>query len=251
MAQQDPRKEASDPSTDPERLRELTRHEDLEVYRTALRNPAVPEDIWREALLYGQPEAWANPMAPFYVLTWTPRKDERSLEDAAWGATNLLWGEPDRCSPEGKALLAAKVQEGWATSQSAWDMMWLLGMWAQKKRKNSPEHREAVRVLVLCVRTTPDLTDEDRQALDLLDAWGAGGEDRRYEAYELASSQAVKKAFQVADDPVQSALYAMDEVAEAVAFRKKGAERQRAKAEHNRLMADLIRREMPVPPVVD
>jgi hypothetical protein len=33
--------------------------------------------------------------------------------------------------------------------------------------------------------------------------------------------------------------------------RKHGRERLEAKAEHERLLADVIRREMPLPPVVD
>jgi hypothetical protein len=49
-------------------------------------------------------------------------------------------------------------------------------------RRTRCEHREVVRILVLCVRTAPNLTTEDRQALDLLEAWSAGGEDRRKEA---------------------------------------------------------------------
>lgn len=84
MTHEDLLKEASNPSTDPQRLRELVDHEDEAIYGAAWRNPSLPEDILRQALLGGFLEAWSNPMASLYVLTWTPREDDwRTLEDAA------------------------------------------------------------------------------------------------------------------------------------------------------------------------
>jgi hypothetical protein len=181
-------------------------------------------------------------MTPFYVLTWTPREDgPRSFENAVQSATEALWREPERCSYEGKALLAAKVQEGWATSESAKDMMRSLGRWAHAKGKDSPEHREVVRLLVLCVQTAPDLTDKDRQALDLLKAWRAGGQSRRKKTDMLVSSKAVKNTVEFAREPSHNPLYAMHYVLRSVA----------SPEETERILADLIRRERPLPPVVD
>jgi hypothetical protein len=247
MAHEDPLEEATDPATAPERLGNLARHGNREVKRAAWRNPSLPEDVWRWALLWGEPEAWDNPMAPFYLLTWTPREgDVISLEFAAQRAMSDLWRDPERCSPEGKALLAAKVQEGWSTSASADNMMRFLVLWAQAKGKGSPEQREVLRILVLCVRTAPDLTAEDRQALDLLEAWTAGSEDRRDEAETLASFQPVRSAVLVALDPRYTPLSTIREVLEAV----ESTAGKQARDEHSRLLADVIRREMPLPPVI-
>jgi hypothetical protein len=246
-------KEASDPATDPERLRELSQYHHVSVPRAAMMNPSLPEDVWRKDLLQGQPEAWANPMAPFYVLTWTPREDDvHTLEHAALRATKLLWKAPKRSYPEGKALLAAKVQEWWATSEESEDMMRLLKWWVEPKGNGSPEHREAVRILIRCARTAPDLTHVDLQALHRLEDWSQGGEDCRSKVQdEVPSSSLAEDVCAFAWDPSYGPWYALDQVLNVVASNKEGAERQRAKAEHDRLMADLIRREMPVPPVVE
>jgi hypothetical protein len=188
-------------------------------------------------------------MAPLYLLTWTPRQDDPSTlgQEARW-ATARLWEAPERISSEGKALLAAKVQEWWATSESAEDMMWFLRGWAQGE--GSPEHREVVRLLVLCVRTVPDLTDKDRQALDLLEALAAGGEDQRKKAYDLAESMAVQLVTDFAQDLLIDPALTVEEVTKNVASSKKGMGYKEAKAEHKRFLADLIRQAMPLPPVV-
>jgi hypothetical protein len=52
--------EASDPDTDPARLRELARHKEA-VRRAVWRNPSVPEDVWRDALLWGKPRGVGQP----------------------------------------------------------------------------------------------------------------------------------------------------------------------------------------------
>jgi hypothetical protein len=241
MTLEDLLKEASDPSTDPERLGELAYHENKAAQRAAWMNPSLPEDVWREVLLGYEPEAWANPMAPFYLLTWTSRKEDRTtMEGAARFVMSELFRNDDRCSPEGKALIAAKVQEWWVTAQSADDMMTYLGWWAEAKGKDSFEHRETVRILVLCVRTAPDLIAKDRQALDLLDTWSGGGQDLRKKATALASSRAVTYACQFAHNTWSNAWYATSEVIKAASSPEK--------VDH--LLTDLIRQEMPLPPVV-
>jgi hypothetical protein len=243
MTHEDLLKEATDPATDPERLRVLAYHEDEAVQRAAWRNPSLPETVWRWALLEGNPEAWANPMAPLYVLAWD---DPSTFESAARWATYELWQDPERCSSEGKALLAAKVQEGWTTSINTIDMLWLLGKWVQAKGNGSPEHREVVRILVRCVRTAPNLTDKDRQALDFLKTWCMGGEYQIKESYELAFSTVVKSVIKFSDDFCSPEWYAVQDILVAVE-RQAGKE---ARAEHERLLADLIRQEMLLPPVV-
>lgn len=248
MPQSDPLQEALDPTTDPERLRELARHKDEDVRRASWRNPSLPEDVWREVALESEPEAWDNPMAPFYLLAWTPsNKNSFNLEFVTRWAMEALWEAPDRCSTEGKALINAKIQEGWATSEVAGEMIQILGWWAMAKGRKSAEHRKTVHITVLCVQTAPNLTTEDRQALDLLEIWSEGGKDQRKKADALASSQAVMETVKFSKDPGYNPRNAIFEVLEAV----EDTAGTQARVEHNRLMAELIRREMPLPPVVE
>jgi hypothetical protein len=255
MAEPDPLQEASDPTTDPERLRELARQKAWAVLLAVWRNPSLPEDVWREAVFSIFPEAWDNPIAPIYLLAWTPREQDagRTLVHAVRWTTVALWRNPERCSSEGKALLAAKVQEWWATSEESEDMMDYLGEWAKAKGDDSPEHREVVRMVVLCVRTAPDLHREDRQALDLLEAWAAGGQDLRKKAQVLASSEAVTDTVAFALQQSWRPLYAINEViiANSVALTNQGKELQEAETENSRRLADVIRQAMPLPPVVE
>jgi hypothetical protein len=252
MALKDLLKEATDSATAPERLRELARHQEATVRRAAWKNPSLPEDAWRTALLEeGDPEAWANPMAPIYLLTWAPREDDpRPLDNVARLATQALWEDPGRCSTEGKALIAAKVQEWWATCEKATRMIIFLGWWARAKEHGSQEHRKVLRILVLCVRTAPHLTTDDHQALEFLEAWGRGGKDRRNKAQALAKSKIVKEVYRFAWDISYGPWYALHEFLEAVALVDEKMEHDESEAEHSRNLADVIRREMPMPPVV-
>jgi hypothetical protein len=245
-----PLQEATDPTTAPERLRELGLYHDQGVRRAVWKNASLPEEVWREVLLRGEPEPWANPMAPIYLLTGI--YDFKNLHNAARWATGESWRnpDPDRCSPEGKALIAAKLQEWWATSESAEDMMLFFGLWAYTNGKDSAEHREVVRITVLCARTSPDLTTRDHEALDLLDAWSQGGVDERKKAQTLSSAQSIKDTFQFALDPHYMPWSLYDNLMKAVSSGKQGIERKEAMDEHSRLLADLIRRERPLPPVV-
>ena len=246
--------EAADPETDPERLRHLAKHAAKAVERVVIQNPVVPEDVWRKALLEGDPEAWSNPMAPIYLLVWSPQPgDWRTIEDGARRAAIYLWENPDRCSPDGKVLINCKILEWWAYSVSALHMIEYIQSWASAKGTESEEHKALVRLLVLCVRTVPNLTAEDRQALDLLDAWCAGGEDRSREAQALASLNVVLLTVLAAINPSGSHISwgVIYDVLESVAVGKEWNESKKAKAEHDRLLADLIRKEMPLPPLVE
>jgi hypothetical protein len=222
------------PAMDFEHLLEPSDLNDRAVRRAAWMNPSLPEDVWRYVFLAGYPEAWDNPMAPIYILTWTPREgDLTTVDEAARLATLSLWKDPERCSSEGKDLLAAKVQEWWATSESFEYMKKFLREWAMRKGNQSFEHLEVVRLLVQCARTSIFLTDDDRQALDLLEAWMAGGEDRLKDAKDLCDSYAL----------IQLIYFAYDCQFDLSVWPKG--------VQNGRLLADVIRREMPMPPVVD
>jgi len=245
--------EASDPATDTERLRELAEHEDEDVWLAAIQNPGVPEDVWREQLLYGIPEAWSNPMAAIYLLVWSPKpNDPYPLEIAIRRATQALWKNPERCSPDGKVLLNVQLMNWWASTNSTQHMMDFLLVLASAKGNGSDEHREVVRLLILCVRTVPSLTTRDLQALELLDAWCAGGKDLRREARSLAALIIVRDTANFAIDPLNpyNAWSVISELLNEVAIGEEEPKRRVAKAKRDRHLADLIRRAMPLPPQV-
>jgi len=247
----DPLEEASDPATDTERLRYLANHKREDVRLAAIQNPGVPEDVWRKALLEGLPEALSNPMAPIYLLVWSPKPgDQSTLESAIRRATQALWKNPERCSPDGKVLLNVQIMNLWAASVSAWCMIAIVQSWASAKGNGSDEHKAMVRLLMLCAQTVPNLPAEDRQALDLLEAWCAGRKDRREEAYSLASSKIVEAVILSATNPSgwHNPWEAIYEILKAVSLGKPSNTRSNVSAEHDRLLADLIRREMPLPP---
>jgi hypothetical protein len=98
----------------------------------------VPEDVWRRLCSVGEPEAWANPMAPFYLLTWTPHEDDlRTLEEAARWATSQLW-KTRAMFARRQGPARAKVQEWWATSESMGHDVGFLGGGREAKGNGSP-----------------------------------------------------------------------------------------------------------------
>jgi hypothetical protein len=72
MTDADLLREASDPTTPGERLRELwwwDGAEEPEPYAPALaRNPSLPLDILRRQLRHGNPDAWRNPVVPALLM---------------------------------------------------------------------------------------------------------------------------------------------------------------------------------------
>jgi hypothetical protein len=259
--------EASDPETDPERLRKLAQHSHSSVFQSAWRNPSLPEDAWYKALLRGQPEPWDNPMAPFYLIALaTPSYDVFYMEEGARWATYRLWKNPERCSAEGKELLAAKIIEWWSTSESASMMMEFLGFWAHTHGPGSQAHRDTVRIIVQCVRTIPNLTPSDLNALKYLEEWSkeALGQDGLAKAAKLAFSKPVKALAEFANYSLNEEnqplpKFGIDqvilEVIECFVSETSnnfyGKDFHEDEENHSRFLADLIRREMPVPPTAE
>lgn len=116
MPYEDLLKEAADPATAPERLRDIFEKNKVVNRNPALaglvwRNPSVPEELWRKAFLLGVPEAWDNPMAPIYILAWTPRPEDHGdlPEDGARRTISSLVHNPSLCSVAGKHLILAHL----------------------------------------------------------------------------------------------------------------------------------------------
>jgi hypothetical protein len=243
--------EASDPETDPERLQELANSRKDSVRRAAWQNSNLPEEVWRNALLEGHPEAWDNPMAPFYLLAWTPReKDPQTLEFAARSATSTLWREPERCSTDGKVLIATKVMEWWATSKSTQDMIGFLVELVQVHGIGSREHKQLIRILVKCVRTTPNLTPEDLDLLNSIEQWSKGLHQNPPNVFLVNYQVPVTHTYLSINYPISNPRIAIYNVVRS-SVKKMVQSYPEAKAEHNRFLAELIRQEMPVPPTAE
>jgi hypothetical protein len=190
-------------------------------------------------------------MTPLYVLGWAAREgDLRTLEEAVQWAAYALWKTPNRCSAEGKALLNNKLQEWWSTSELAGELIWFLAQWAKENGNGSSEHREVVRITILCVRTEPNLSDSDRLVLDLLDDWSAWNTDQRNKAKYFAFLDSVKNVAQFAQDHIYNPWHAIYDVVESLSMANQEVDYDKAEVEHERHLADLIRSAMPVPPVV-
>jgi hypothetical protein len=246
-----PLEEALDENTDPERLRKLVRHEDQAVKRAALSNPAVPEDIWREKLLGLHPMAWNNPMAPFYLLTWVEPEDEyASIKNAARKVVPWVLMHPDLASQQAKQLISAKVIEWWQTSKDAPKMMLYLEKF-YLGNENDVEHRQLVKLAMLCVSTVTYLSQDDVAALHLLEEWVQGKEDSRHRALALAKDKLVKRCIENAFDPDAPVADLIGDVSSDMA-RATVSESEffETSAKHDEVLADVIRGAMPVPPVL-
>jgi hypothetical protein len=156
---------------------------------------------------------------------------------------------------EGKQLLAAKVTEAWATCPSAADMMNFLGRWASSRGIGSQEHKNVMRILVQCARTTPNLAPKDINLLRSIEQWSKGLQQDPPKIGEDDYSKPVKGTHQAIKNYPSHYRFAMDAVLNEVAYNKSKARtsqaHQKAKKEHDRLLAELIRQEMPVPPTAE
>jgi hypothetical protein len=246
-----PLQEALDENTDPERLRELVSHKDLEVRRAALSNPSVPEDIWRQKLLSLHPAAWNNPMAPFYILAWVDDEDEdRSIQNVARKTVPWVLSHPELSSPQAKQLISAKVIEWWATSKDGPKMMFYLEKFYDPK-ENGAEHRQLVEVAILCVSTFPHLSLDDTAALSILKEWVQGKENSPQRALKLAKNVLVQRCIYFALDPDLPVADLIGDVSCEVA-RETARESEffETSAKHDEVLADVIRDAMPTPPVL-
>lgn len=246
-----PLQEALDENTDPERLRELVSHKDLEVRRAALSNPSVPENIWRQKLLGLHPTAWNNPMAPIYILAWVDDEDEdRSIQNVARKTVPWVLVHPELSSLQAKQLISAKVIEWWATSKNGPQMMLYLEKFYDPE-ENEEEHRQLVGLAILCVSTIPHLSSDDKEALSTLSEWVQGKEDSRQRALKLAKNVLVQRCIYFASDPELPVADLIGEVSGEVASQTvQVIDFFKAAADHDEVLADLIRGAMSVPPVL-
>jgi hypothetical protein len=255
--------EAEDPVTAPERLEELIvdrrlfapnlRGLRLKIQEAIWSNPSCPTDILRGSLLSGNIEAWSNPMAPLLVLTWTPSPDDEdaTIEDGARTATRFLLrgthrGESKTTTDDVKKLIAFKIIEWWNKANDS-NMLMYLGEWAMAKGPKSKEYKDAMRIGILCARNIPALSSKDAQAIDLIEEWISNGKDVRKNALKLANSPTVKSIIKSAMDDEFNPGVAMQLAAQEIADRGGG---EKAFQEYLGRMANKIRQEIPVPPVV-
>jgi hypothetical protein len=140
-----------------------------------------------------------------------------------------------------------KLTEWWATSTSASDMIKFLGEWAEDFGEMSAEHREAVRILLLCIKTMPNLTTKDQEAIGLLEAWSQGGADERKKAKAMKTSNFVQLACQFACHHQCNPGASIENLLQVLTENEPDGQRKEARAQQESLLADLIRQEMPLP----
>ena len=173
--------EALSLDTLPARLAQLAQHKSEPVARLAIRHPALPAALWRALVLAGVPEAWDSPQALLGVLCWSPQTDgEATLLAGAKVAAAALVKEPDRCGPDGRALIARTLAPWWREETDAREMLRHLGNRAASAGQGTHAHRQVTLLACLCARTvTSEITEgadraEGTVILDALDAWATG-----------------------------------------------------------------------------
>lgn len=129
----------------------------------------------------GDPEAWDSPLTPL-VLLEAPG-DPAVLAGAQRCAERLIAAPHQEASEAVRPVLAA----WWRNETDAREMLRYLGRLAVAAGDGSREHRRAVLLACLCARTAPCLPTESARALDLVEAWAWGGQDRRRVAHKIAS----------------------------------------------------------------
>lgn len=161
----------------------------------------------------------------------------------------------DMLEAAGACVPALVWSSKYHSPQDAWDacprgdwMAWWLGRLAEPSGDGSPEHRRAVLAACRCARTDPRLSEPGVRALDLIEAWAQGGEDRRKEASEIAVYDASLSVVQCADaalraDAASAACY----VAANEAVRPPDLHTSKLGAVAN--LAALIRDAVPVVPL--
>jgi RIO-like serine/threonine protein kinase len=105
------------------------------------------------------------------------------------------------------------------------------------------------------VKTIPNLTQEDLNLLQSLEQWSKGLQLDPPNLVGDNHSNTVKKMYRSITNRLFSYRFIVYAVLDEVAYEKSkdydSEAYQEAEAEHNRLLADLIRREMPVPPTAE
>ena len=150
----------------------------------------------------------------------------------------------------------------YATAQEAWDAChradWMLWLWRRVSPRGEAGQRMGTRLAVACARTAiPFLTAEADRAetaaiLDGLDAWAQGGPDGRKELRQRALSMRDRLRQADAAAAAVYAVYAADAADAAVyaaAYAADAADAADARRKHLALMADEIRKILPVCPL--
>lgn len=128
MTQRDLADEASDPTTDPERLAELLNSPMTQVARLAKSNPSLPSALHRSLLEAGSIWAWMNPQTPFTLLI-DGTTDE--LLHGAQKAVGWVWSPTLAFDPSVlHAALAPVLDPWWASTDEADEMFLLLHRWS-------------------------------------------------------------------------------------------------------------------------
>jgi hypothetical protein len=244
--------EASDPATDPERLRQFANSRLHGIKNAAWKNPSLPESTWWSILV--NPEAWDNPMASLYLLTESHPDSKATKRYGARTSTIALMSAPERASEEAKSLLDSILLEWWNSTVSPYGMLEYLGNWASFKRFCSERHRKVVDILRLILQKEWRTgMVEERMVLSAMEDFYKGNcnksllEDLSREDLLQCYQDAILYTLDLQEDPSYSLRALIQFLANDAAA--KGEAYDEAARRYMEAFANLIRREMPTPPL--
>lgn len=252
MARPDLLQEAADPTTDPARLREFANSRFEGIKQAAWKNPSLPESTWWSILV--NPEAWDNPMASLYLLTESHPDPKMTKRYGARQSSIGLMKDPTRASEEAKSLLDSVLLEWWNSTISPYGMVEYLAQWASFKGFCGERHQGVVGLLRLILQESwREGMVEEEKVLSAMDAFSKGDCNKAL-LYDLSREDlpqsyqdAIQYTLDLLDDPSYSLRALIQDLANQADA--DGEPYDEAARRHMEAFANLIRREVPTPPL--
>lgn len=242
--------------TDLDRL--AAQPEDSPERRAARRDPNLNGELHVRLLGEGDPDAWASPLTLFVLITL----GQDVVLPGARACAEALAMQPRPDLPEVGSTLQPWLRLWWEDELDAGEMLRHLVQLGTAAGQGSREHRRAVLSAVMCARTVAHLVHGKERAavvvagLDDIERW-AGGDD----AVDLDAVRkklwSIHNRLNPADADVVYAAYDAAYSANAInvayaanvvayAANAAAVAGDRTQREHLILMADLIRKHMPL-----
>jgi hypothetical protein len=247
-------REASDPATDPTRLKDLAGHHFAAVSSAAKKNPSLLMEDLRTFLLEGKPDAWDNPMAPLLLLAWTPLPSDNyeTLEVSSARCIYELIQNPNVVSAEAKELISAKTIEWWNSNQAPLQMFSYLSWWYKRPFRGEELRRKVVHVYVLFAKTIPNLSAEERSFLERMETWSDGRVQKFPSSIVGSIRQEMQSIVNFAQGKSPTAGDLSHYVCSVVAEHLNDPnEYLDVYIEHEQRLLEIFRREIPVPPLAN
>lgn len=252
MARPDLLQQAADPATDPERLREFAISKFEGLKQAAWKNPSLPESTWWSILV--NPEAWDNPMASLYLLVANHPDPRMAKNYGARQSSIFLMKDPTRASEQAKLLLDSVLLEWWNSTVSPYGMVEYLAEWASFKGFCGERHQKVVGLLRLILQEDGRVKMvNEKKALSAMEAFSKGDCNKdvltRLTMEDLTQwyQDAVLYTLDILNDPSYSLRALIQDLANEAT--ETGDPYDEAARRHMEAFANLIRREVPTPPL--